>query len=463
MYYMKKIGKIALGIAVSICIIFAVFWGRFTYVSEYKVTTVDTSVSPDGKYKLILQAVGQADWPFGSASGRLLLYEGDNKISKADFELFDDGGCIRSSIWNVTWHEDCVEVILSGDEQFDEKVILYFDGKKEIKQLTDWKRDEEIENKEEIQQINPSADDVIESEQPEQTDESRLVSEELSGNQVQNRLDEERIIEEQSFQVELNDWGEVRFVSYKPDRAEGDMYSDVTFYLLKDNEILYQFPLCESSGSGYYWDMKFVMFMDTNADGKEDIVIGAEYMTGAGPQGAVPHTQVRIYEDYGDYFIYNGELSDKINDFLPWESNVLAKDVKRLIQLENGNEPLTNYESYTGTWRVSVGYIKAYEEPYPTTRKDLTCSISNGNEFCGTLFIEQETTERIASVENIVGTIQNGELFYDFTDDGWGGMGTLHIVFLPNQINVEVLNYQMAEENVIGYGISGNYEMSVRE
>lgn len=214
---------------------------------------------------------------------------------------------------------------------------------------------------------------------------------------------------------------------------------------------------------GYFWDVKFVMFTDTNADGKEDVVIGAEYMTGAGPQGAVPHVAVRIYEDCGDYFTYNEELSDKINNYLPWESNVLAKDIKRLIQLTNGNEPLTNYESYSGKWTVSPGYVAAYENPMPESGNELTCSISNGNEFYGNLFIEQEMTERIASVEDIVGTIQNDELFFDFTDDGWGGAGTLHITFLPNQINVEVLNHQIAEENAIGYGVFGNYEMTIRE
>lgn len=80
-----------------------------------------------------MQAVGEADFPFGPASGRLVLYEGKSRISQADFELFDDGRSIRSSIWEVTWYEDHAEVILSGDEQ----IILYFDGKKERKQLTD--------------------------------------------------------------------------------------------------------------------------------------------------------------------------------------------------------------------------------------------------------------------------------------------------------------------------------------
>lgn len=305
-----------------------------------------------------------------------------------------------------------------------------------------------------------------EPERAEQTEEAGQMPEEISGDKMQDKLDGERIIEEQSFQIELNDWGEVRFVSYEPTLSERDLQGDVTFYLLKDEKILYQFPYIgeeNTSGHGFYWNVKFVMFTDTNGDGREDVVIGAEYMTGIGPQGAVPHVAVRIYEDYGDYFTYNEGLSDKINDYLPWESNVLAKDVKRLIQLTNGNEPLINYESYTGKWTVGPGYVAAYEDPMPESRNELTCSISNGNEFYGSLFTEQGITERIASVEDIVGTIQNDELFFEFTDDGWGGAGTLHIMFLPNQINVEVLNYQMAEENVIGYGISGIYEMTIRE
>lgn len=133
---MKKIMKFILGFVAVVFIIIVVLWGSFVYVSDYKITKVDTSVSPDRTHELVLQAVGEADFPFGSASGRLILYEGKSRISQADFELFDDGGCIRSSIWEVTWNEDYVEIVLSGDEQFDEQIILYFDGKKERKQLT---------------------------------------------------------------------------------------------------------------------------------------------------------------------------------------------------------------------------------------------------------------------------------------------------------------------------------------
>lgn len=66
------------------------------------------------------------------ASGRLALKEGKDNISQTDFELHNDGVSISSSCWAVTWYEHYAEVIVSGDEQFDEQVVLYFDGTKDI-------------------------------------------------------------------------------------------------------------------------------------------------------------------------------------------------------------------------------------------------------------------------------------------------------------------------------------------
>ena len=158
--------KFMLCIMGSLIALFVVFWCCISYTVNYKKITCDTSVSPDKKYEVILQAVGEPEWPFGSASGRLVLKEGEDKISQTDFELDNDGGSITSNCWKVTWYEDYVEVILSGEEQFDEQVILYFDGTKEIQQLTDIAVDYPSEEK----------------------------------------LDESRVITEQSFEVDLNDW-----------------------------------------------------------------------------------------------------------------------------------------------------------------------------------------------------------------------------------------------------------------
>lgn len=132
---MNKFMKTVLYIMGLLIALFAVFWLCISYETNYKKTICDTSVSSDGIYELELLAIGEPDWPFGSASGQLVLRAGKDEISKTDFELCNDGGIISGSCWKVTWHEDYVEVILSGEEQPDELVTLYFDGTVDMKQL----------------------------------------------------------------------------------------------------------------------------------------------------------------------------------------------------------------------------------------------------------------------------------------------------------------------------------------
>lgn len=294
---MKKKMKFILGFVAAVFIIIAVLWGSFVYVSDYKITEADTSVSPNGTHNLVLQAVGEADFPFGSASGRLILYEGKSKISKADFELFDDGGCIRSSIWEVTWHEDYAEVILSGDEQFDEQIILYFDGRKEIKQLTDKEERTEAEDMNEIAEINPQTAYASESESQEDM--------ELDENDANSDDDSDSIeyinkymIPEQSFDVTLDDWGEVQFVSCKPTR-EISQQEYASFFLIRDEQILYQFPYRYEENTmghlGSFDTVGAVAFRNINGDGKNDIIVITYYFSGAGPTGMVPRPDIRIF------------------------------------------------------------------------------------------------------------------------------------------------------------------------
>ena len=273
---MKKFLKIVLCIMGLLLAMIVVFWFCISYTVNYKKTTCDTSVSPDGKYELTLQAVGEPDWPFGSASGRLVLMEGKDKISQTDFELHNDGGSISSSCWEVTWYEDYVEVILSGEEQFDEQVILYFDGAKETQQLTDTE------------------------------------AEYITGDE----LDESRVIAEQSFDVDLNHWGKVRFVSYLP---SDDIYKeDVSFLLTKDNQIIYHFPAyfennsTDNEGIGMFESVEAVGFQDIDGDGAKDIFVIINYVTGAGPQGMIPRKTVRIFSAQDNDFVIQHELMEEL-------------------------------------------------------------------------------------------------------------------------------------------------------
>ncbi len=106
---MKKLIKIILYIVGVLIVLAAVFWCSIVYVTEYKITTCDTTISPDGQYKLILQAVGEP-WSFGPASGRVVLEKEDQEISNAEFELHNDGGSISNRCWTVTWYDEYAEV-----------------------------------------------------------------------------------------------------------------------------------------------------------------------------------------------------------------------------------------------------------------------------------------------------------------------------------------------------------------
>ena len=56
--FMKK-NKVFLGFIGLICAIVLILGISFSYITNYKKVTIDTSNSPDGKYELILQAVGE--------------------------------------------------------------------------------------------------------------------------------------------------------------------------------------------------------------------------------------------------------------------------------------------------------------------------------------------------------------------------------------------------------------------
>lgn len=117
-----------------------------------------------------------------------------------------------------------------------------------------------------------------------------------------------------------------------------------------------------------------------------------------------------------------------------------------------------SYEEYSGYWSYEG---KTQEQILAEGGIELSCTITGDNQFLGTLFVQQEITQRFASIEDISGEIEQAELYFDYSDDEWGNSGTLHIQFLNESVFVEVLNYKEAE-NGSDYGINGSFEL-IRE
>lgn len=115
----------------------------------------------------------------------------------------------------------------------------------------------------------------------------------------------------------------------------------------------------------------------------------------------------------------------------------------------------STYAGYSGFWAYEG---KTHEQIIAEGGIELSCTITEDNQFSGTLFSQQEITERFASIEDISGKIEQEELYFDYSDDEWGNSGTLHIQFLSDSIYVDILNYKKADSGS-DYGINGAFEL----
>lgn len=139
--------------------------------------------------------------------------------------------------------------------------------------------------------------------------------------------------------------------------------------------------------------------------------------------------------------------------------NINSKTKEETIDAEGSAiQDNVSYNEYSGYWSYEG---KTHEQILSGGGIELSCTITGDNQFLGTLFSQQEITQRFASIEDISGKIEQAKLYFDYSDDEWGNSGTLHIQFLSDSIYVEVLNDKKADDGS-DYGISGSFEL-IRE
>ena len=125
--------------------------------------------------------------------------------------------------------------------------------------------------------------------------------------------EEESILAEACFDVWLNGWGDVRFVSSLPVEHE-----DVVFQLTRDSEIVYTFPAADDSdqGLGLVDGVEAVSFQDVDGDGQTDVIAIVNYATGADPQGMAPRPVLRIYRQDGRRFQLASALMARAEEYV---------------------------------------------------------------------------------------------------------------------------------------------------
>lgn len=118
---MKKIWKIILGLFITFFIIIIALITIFVYITKIRITDVAEFANEENKYKIIFQAVGEPEWPFGRTKVKVTLINSNNKKIKSFEEyISDDGAVARKENIKVNWYDDYVEITLIGGEQKDD-------------------------------------------------------------------------------------------------------------------------------------------------------------------------------------------------------------------------------------------------------------------------------------------------------------------------------------------------------
>lgn len=134
----KAIGMMMLILAGIILVLFLLI----KYEMSWKITDVGIEESPDKRYRILFQAVGEADWPFGSSHARITVKDGKQIIETFREDIADDGGQFRPANYSVEWMKYGVVITFMGSEQPDRETEIFYDGRDSFEGYND----EEIED-----------------------------------------------------------------------------------------------------------------------------------------------------------------------------------------------------------------------------------------------------------------------------------------------------------------------------
>ena len=115
---MRLVAIIATGMILLLFLlaIAGVVW--FDWNNHQKATHIETLTSPDGRYALRMEQIGNPAF-FDAADGRAALYETGScePIETLRFSVANDGAGLFPENWQVTWEEKRVILTVKGLEE----------------------------------------------------------------------------------------------------------------------------------------------------------------------------------------------------------------------------------------------------------------------------------------------------------------------------------------------------------
>ena len=154
----------------------------------------------------------------------------------------------------------------------------------------------------------------------------------------------------------------------------------------------------------------------------------------------------KLYADLGE------DCGGVMKRFLGFAINICACSQNENLREESTSIsiPISDYTIYSGTW-TSNGYAENYI--YTQEGGAILSAQIEENHLAATYVYVQNSSYRIASVENIDTEIMDSVAEFDFKDDGWGNSGKVRIVF-GEQVSVEINELEKNPDNATGMAIS---------
>ncbi|MDF2588514.1 MAG: hypothetical protein K0S41_2355 [Anaerocolumna sp.] len=124
---MKKIIKIIPIFVVTFFIILVIFAYCNIFKTKIEVTNVSEYTNPANNYTVLLQAIGDPEWPFGKTKVKITLLDGNKKeLESVIYFISDDGARASEKNVNVKWFDNYAEITISGSEQDDDVYKMYY-------------------------------------------------------------------------------------------------------------------------------------------------------------------------------------------------------------------------------------------------------------------------------------------------------------------------------------------------
>lgn len=165
-------------------------------------------------------------------------------------------------------------------------------------------------------------------------------------------LSQEGMIEGQSFDVEMNPYGQVTFAAYAPNTPLNS-YEDVAFKLIQDGQVIYSFGghgIRQDKEIWKFQDAAAVAFPDINGDGYTDVITIVNYKFNEGEITESTLSEARIYTGReGRYFIEESYLEEDYNNF---HDQKTISDIQDFVTRPEYQDYFLRTSIY-GMWKVT--------------------------------------------------------------------------------------------------------------